>query len=119
MTELNDKIFKIDEKSPFTFTLVGTDTSSFTPYLREGIVEQVKVPVTFAFKSLGESISKPYAPGKNELDICDWEKFGRPEQLHLAFTGLLAFVKQTGHLPALNSKEDAEKLLTIVKEINS
>ncbi|KAL4461677.1 hypothetical protein ABPG72_016686 [Tetrahymena utriculariae] len=119
MSELNDKVFKIEEKSPFTFTLVGVDTTKFQPYLREGIVEQVKVPVQIAFKSLGESLSKPYAPGKNELDICDWEKFGRPEQLHLAFTGLLTFVKQNGRLPALQSQEDAEKLLHIVKDINT
>jgi hypothetical protein len=31
---------------------------------------------------LNESLFSPYAPGKNELDNCDFEKFGRPEQLH-------------------------------------
>lgn len=29
MSELNDKVYKIDEKSPFTFTLVGVDTTKF------------------------------------------------------------------------------------------
>lgn len=104
MTELNDQIYVIDEKSPFTFTLVGIDSTKFNPYTREGIVEQVKMPVNLSFKKLEESLSKPYAPGKTELDICDWEKIGRPEQLHLALGALLQFTStHGGALPELNS----------------
>ena len=37
MTEVNDKQFKIKVKSPYTFSI--GDTSKFSPYKREGIVE--------------------------------------------------------------------------------
>ncbi len=31
------------------------------------------------FKTLKENLQYPYTPNKNELDVCDWEKIGRPE----------------------------------------
>lgn len=119
MAELNQKEFQIVERSPYTFLLKGVDSTNFQPYLRQGIVEQVKKPVVFAFNSLEQSLKNPYAPEKQELDICDWEKIGRPEQLHLALSSLLELVqKNGGHLPVLNSAQDAEALLQHVKEVN-
>lgn len=77
MTEVNDKTFKIKVKSPTSFTI--GNTTKFGDYRGEGMCEQVKVPVQFDFKSLNESLISPYAPGKGEMDNCDFEKFGRPE----------------------------------------
>ena len=33
------------------------------------------------------------APGKFELDNCDFEKFGRPEMLHFCLNGILSYAK--------------------------
>jgi len=46
-----------------------------------------------AFRSLKDSLVTPYAPGRSELDNCDFCKFGRPELLHLCINGLLNFVE--------------------------
>ena len=79
-------------KSPTSFTI--GDTSSFSPYTGEGFVEQVKVPVNISFKSLSESLIAPVAPGKDQLDECDFDKLGRPVQLHFLFRGLLQFIQK-------------------------
>lgn len=62
--------------SPHSFAI--GDTSNFNDYIREGIVEHVNVPEPMAFRSFEESLVIPYAPGKNELDNCDFEKWDRP-----------------------------------------
>lgn len=114
MTEVNEKQFKIEVKSPFEF-LINVDTTKFQPYAREGIVEQVKVPVDYSFKSLEQALTTPYGIGRTELDICDWAKFGMPEQLHIIFTAVLEFWDKNQKLPALLSEDDASAVLQIVK----
>jgi ubiquitin-activating enzyme E1 len=117
MTEVNGKLFKITVKSPFLFSI--GDTTNFSPYLREGIVEQVKVPVKFPFKSFGDSLTHPIAPEKNEMDLCDWEKIGRPELLHVVYNALLVFAsKHNDQLPELNNDAHAKELVDITKQIN-
>ena len=46
-------------------------------------------------------MTHPFAPGKNELDLMDWEKIGRPEQLHIVYNALLQFVAKNNRLPGL------------------
>lgn len=60
----------------------------------------------------------PYAPNKNELENCDFEKFGRPELLHTTFNALLNFVEKHGSLPKLNDEGDATELVALTKAIN-
>ncbi|CAD8178797.1 unnamed protein product [Paramecium octaurelia] len=117
MTEVNEKIFKIKVKSPFMFSI--GDTTNFSQYLREGIAVQVKVPEDIAFKSFNASLSHPFAPGKNELDLMDWEKIGRPEQLHISYNALLQFAQQNGRWPGLLNQEDAQKVWELAQQINN
>lgn len=44
------------------------------------------------FKSFEDSLLCPMAPGRSDLDICDYEKWGRPEVLHIVLNGLYEFV---------------------------
>ena len=46
---------------PFAFSI--EDTTGYSPYLREGIVEQVKVPETLNFKSWTDSLLTPVPEG--------------------------------------------------------
>jgi ubiquitin-activating enzyme E1 len=55
-----------------------------------------------AFKSFNDSLSCPFAPGRSDMDNCDFEKWGRPELLHIALNGLYEFVAQKGSLPKIN-----------------
>lgn len=68
---------------------------------------------------MSESLVNPFAPGKNELDNCDFEKFGRPELLHTTFNALLKFVEKYGGLPKLNDEDDATELVNMTKQINN
>jgi ubiquitin-activating enzyme E1 len=38
-------------------------------------------------------LTHPFAPERKELDLCDWEKIGRPELLHVVINALFAFVE--------------------------
>jgi len=78
MTEINDKVVPIQIVNPMTFK-IDLDTTSFGAYTKQGIVEQVKVPTEFNFKSLQDSLQQPIAIGKSELDICDFNKYENPQ----------------------------------------
>ena len=109
MTELNGCApRKIKVLGPYTFSI--GDTSEFTEYERGGIVTQVKMPKTLAFKSLEESIKNP------EFVISDYAKFDYPGQLHLAFIGLDEYRKLKGTLPRAWNSEDAKVLVELTKK---
>ena len=116
MSELNSlPAVPIKFISPFSFSI--QDTSKFSEYTRQGIVEQVKVPTSFNFRSFEETLSSP-ATNENPLIVTDYGKFGRPEQLHLACWALREFQAKYGHLPQLLSHEQAGQVFAIAKEIN-
>jgi ubiquitin-activating enzyme E1 len=56
-----------------------------------GLVEQVKVPKEIPFASLANRIINPIVPGEGMLITPDLGKFGRPEQIHIAFQALHAW----------------------------
>ena len=114
MKEINGQTFEIKVLSPYSFS-VG-DTRKFSQYLREGIVEQVKVPIKVDFKSLKASLDAPYVNNKKELDNPDMMKFGRGEVLHLGLNGLLQFFSIHRRLPKLRDSVDAEIFCKLLHE---
>lgn len=116
MHEINDKVFPIQVTSPFSFKI--GDTSQFSDYHRQGICEQVKVPKQLAFKTFTKSLTHPWAPERTDLDLCDWEQFGRPELLHVAYNALLEFHSKNGQLPPLNAEDAVEAVLALAKNFN-
>lgn len=113
MTELNDgKPRKVKNARPYSFTL-DEDTTSFGPYEKGGIVTQVKQPKVLNFKPLREALKDP-----GDFLLSDFSKFDRPLLLHLAFQGLDKFISALGRFPIAGSEEDAQKLISFVKEIN-
>lgn len=116
MTELNDTPPRpIKYIGPYSFSI--EDTTGYSPYLREGIVEQVKVPSKFTFKSYDESCLNPVL--EEPLMVPDLGKFGRPEQLHIAFRALREYQRRNGRLPYLNNTSQSEEVYHIAVEINS
>ncbi|KAM9325432.1 ubiquitin-like modifier-activating enzyme 1 [Gastrophryne carolinensis] len=111
MTELNScEPVEIKVLGPYTFSIC--DTTSFSDYVRGGIVNQVKMPKKISFKPLKDSLQEP------EFLITDFAKFDRPSQLHLGFQALHAFQKKNGRLPRPRNQADASEVLALTKEIN-
>lgn len=112
MEELNGcEPKKIKVLGPYTFSI--GDTTTYSDYIRGGIVTQVKMPKILNFVPLVESIQKP------EFLITDFAKFDRTPQLHLAFQVLHEFIKKNDQkVPAAWNKKDAEKFLSIAKYVN-
>uniref|UniRef100_A0A8C4SWU1 E1 ubiquitin-activating enzyme n=1 Tax=Erpetoichthys calabaricus TaxID=27687 RepID=A0A8C4SWU1_ERPCA len=112
MTELNNcDPVEIKVLGPYTFSIC--DTSSFSDYVRGGIVTQVKMPKKISFKPLSSSMAEP------DFIMTDFAKFDRPGQLHIGFQALRHFAKQHDRMPKPWNKSDAEELLSIAKSINS
>ena len=63
------------------------------------------MPVTLSFAPFSASVSAPVPSDDTTggLITFDYSKFGRPEQLHVAFAGVEAFRAAHGtHLPGLH-----------------
>lgn len=113
MTELNDgKPRKVKNARPYSFS-IEEDTSNYGPYVKGGIVTQVKQPKVFKFRTLQEAVKDP-----GEFLLSDFSKFDRPPLLHLAFQALDKFVSDFGRFPVAGSDEDAEKLISFATAIN-
>lgn len=101
----------------FSFKL-KLDTTSFGAYQREGLVENVKVPVKHRFNSLREALTKPLATAPDGCFITpDLAFFDRPGLLHYALQGVFRFYTEKGTLPS-NSEEDAKAVFEHAKAIN-
>ncbi|KAI1083636.1 hypothetical protein F5B20DRAFT_527841 [Whalleya microplaca] len=98
---------KVTVKGPYTFSI--GDVSGLGQYKRGGLYQQVKMPKVIEFKTISESMKDP------EFVISDFAKFDRPQQLHIGFEALHAYVQTHGRLPRPMNEEDAVVLLGTVK----
>ncbi|CAG9321373.1 unnamed protein product [Blepharisma stoltei] len=115
MEELNNSPPRpIKVLGPYTFSI--EDTTGYQAYQREGIVEQVKIPEKFHFKSWEESNLNPIV--KDPLPVPDLGKFGRSEHLHIAFRALREFQRRHGSLPELHNQAHADEVVALAREIN-
>jgi ubiquitin-activating enzyme E1 len=100
MEGLNDaEPRKVTVKGPYTFSI--GDVTGLGQYKRGGIFKQVKMPQFLNFKPLTESLKDP------EFLISDYAKFDRPQQLHIGFQALHAYVETHKRLPRPHNDEDA------------
>mgnify|MGYP006274108109 CR=1 FL=1 len=118
MTEINNtEPIPIQVIDGFSFKL-KLDTSNFSPYKREGLVENVKMPKKHKFNSLRNSLAKPLETSPDPMFLTpDLAFFDRPGMLHLALQGVFKFYNERGHLPR-NTEEDAKACLDYSKSIN-
>jgi ubiquitin-activating enzyme E1 len=57
--------------------------------------------------------------GEWGLMFTDGAKFGRAEQLHFAFMGLMEFESQKGRLPTVGNEAEADEVVKLAKEYNT
>lgn len=118
MPEINGKEYYIKVISPIAFT-IDQDTTNWSKYIRNGVVEQIKVPQIVKFKSLAESLVAPLRSDLPPLENPDLEKWGRPDHLHIGLNAILAYSEEHRRLPRLNNEEDAAEFLKIYERVNS
>lgn len=113
MTEINGtKPVKILSTGKHDFT-VELDSTKFSDYVRQGVVEDQKVPKKVEFKSWKECFKNPASASQyGMLETPDLSKFGRSEQLHAALVGLYQYAKENNGFPGNNADNVAK-----VKEI--
>jgi ubiquitin-activating enzyme E1 len=115
MDEINSgQPCKIKVLSPIAF-LIECDTTNFSKYVRNGLVEQVKMPTKVQFKSLESSLQAPLDKAFPPLENPDLDKWGRSDVLHIAFNGFLDFVTKNQRLPNLNDEGDASAVLELAE----
>jgi len=100
MTEINNlPPAKIVATTVYSIT-IELDSSKFSKYTRQGIVENVKVPKKVEFHSWEASYKNPLASTAfGMFETPDLAKFGRSDQLHVALYGIYAFVKANNKFP--------------------
>jgi ubiquitin-activating enzyme E1 len=100
---------KITVKGPYTFSI--GDVSGLGQYVRGGLYQQVKMPKYVDFKNISAALKDP------EFLESDSAKFDRPQQLHIGFQALHAFVESQGRFPKPMDDADATVLLTSAREL--
>eukprot|EP00884_Botryococcus_braunii_P010809 jgi/Botrbrau1/1972/Bobra.0052s0015.1 len=113
MEDLNGGRFRIKSvKARAHMFELDVDSSSWAPYVRGGIVSQVKEGKDLPFKSLREALEDP-----GEFLLSDFSKMERPGLLHLGFQALDAFTVETGRFPGAYNEADATRLLEIATSL--
>ncbi|RYP72227.1 hypothetical protein DL771_004357 [Monosporascus sp. 5C6A] len=99
---------KVTVKGPYTFSI--GDVSGLGQYKRGGLYQQVKMPKFIDFKGISDALRDP------EFVMSDFAKFDRPQQLHVGFQTLHAYVQTHGRLPRPMNEEDAIVLVESAKK---
>ena len=111
MSQLNDKKFQIQVKSPHTFSI--GDTSKLDSYKTGGYVTQVNVPFHKKYKSFEDALADPLPDGvpKHERTLMDpdmdYMRLFKSAELHLYLVAMLDFWAKYGRKPELLNEEDA------------
>ncbi|NXG76856.1 UBA1 enzyme, partial [Baryphthengus martii] len=87
------------------------DTSSFLPYLRGGLISQVRLPQVHSYEPLRQALAEP------KIQVASPEELPRSRSLHTAFQALHAFQKEQGRLPQPRALEDAERVLELSRSL--
>jgi ubiquitin-activating enzyme E1 len=114
---LNDSktTFEVRVTGPFTFELVGVDSSQCSEPATQGYITQVKTPTTMSFKTYRESLTD-----HGELMMSDFAKFDRPPLLHLAYRALASYAESNDmEYPTPGDMTAAQAVLDIAKSMAS
>lgn len=111
MTELNQsKALKIKRLGNYTFSI--GDTSQFGDYIDGGIVTQVKMPKTIAFK--------PLQIAENEAEftfmLTDLNKLNNPAQIQMAFSAYHRYVERHKREPLPWNESDSIEFMKLCLE---
>ncbi|CRH02680.1 ubiquitin-activating enzyme E1, putative [Plasmodium relictum] len=135
MTEINNKIYKINNLQKYTFTI--GDTSNFSNYIKGGTCTQLKIPLKLNFHPY-EYISKNPLSEKLERKeviindiiheeigipdsfiVSDYAKFDMSNHLHYSIQALKWYEMQNNKVLPENYEEEAfEKIYKYAVELN-
>ncbi|KAM6300936.1 LOW QUALITY PROTEIN: ubiquitin-like modifier-activating enzyme 7 [Aegotheles albertisi] len=110
MTELNSQA-PIPVRVLDAFKLEIGNTSSFSPYLRGGLVSQVRLPHTCSYEPLRWALVEP------KIQVANPKELPRSRSLHAAFQALHSFRRERGHLPRPRAPVDAEQVLELARRL--
>ena len=107
--------YEVNVTGPFTFELVGVDTSAQPAAITQGYITQVKRPVTLEFTEYSQALETP-----GELLMSDFAKFDRPPLLHLAYKALAQYWEAHGNtFPTPGDVEAATNVYDIAKSLDT
>lgn len=113
MTELNEKepkkIISVGDKS-----ISIDDTSLFSEYKCNGVVEEVKVAETKTYRCFRDALENPYTD-ESEMLCMDDTKLGRYEGLHISFQVLQDYFDANEQLP---NQQDLVTIQALVNKAN-
>lgn len=99
---------------------LNIDTTKFSAFTRNGIVENVKVPKKHKFTSLKSALYNPNACSKyGALQSPDLKRFDRAEQTHFAILAYYEYVSTLHEQPNLNTQEEQDQYYTFAQRINN
>ncbi|KAH0472048.1 MAG: hypothetical protein KVP17_004089 [Porospora cf. gigantea B] len=119
MTELNDlPPVEVQTVTKHSIRVAGVDLSTLSPYHRNGIVRQVKMPQTVRFAKYSDVMLEPLVQGEPCLPTPNLGKFGRSEQLHWAFQAVREFEERHQCRPRLWADAECAEVVEIARELN-
>ena len=89
------------------------DTRGFEPYIRGGLVKQIKIPFDVEFKPYHDIYSTEKPLFEPNLEFHDFMKIDHPRILHLAYLTLAEFTSTKRHLPRPYNLADAKEFYHI------
>ena len=110
MTELNNKIKKIKIKSNGSSNelYIDEDSSKYNKYIKDGILEEIKIPIKKKFLKFKECLIQP----KHKEKLIDDEK----DQIrHSILYGIIRYFNENNSLPELNNELSSKKILEYSK----
>lgn len=110
----NTKEYEVKSTGPYTFELLGVDTSNCSTPATQGYITQVKKPVTMSFQTYEEAYDNP-----EDLMMTDFAKFDRPPLLHLCYKALDMYMdKNDGKLPSPGIVEEVDTFVEYAKSLD-
>lgn len=100
---------------PFSFK-IDLDTRQESAYIRQGLIENIKVAKNASYHPLAQSYLNPQESHPyGMLDTPDLRNWGRSDQLHIALRAIHEFHTIKGAYPEM---KDADEVVVLAKKIN-
>lgn len=107
--------YEVNVTGPYTFELIGVDTSSQSEAITQGYITQVKKPNQMSFTQYNKALESP-----GEFMLSDFAKFDRPPLLHLAFKALQQYWETHDHTyPSPGNVEQSNEVFDTAKSLDS
>ncbi len=113
---INGTRHKVTVIDPFTFSI--GDTSTYTPYVRNGIAKQVKLPKIAKFQALRQVLESHTLPFDQSLSMIDFAKTEDMGKVQVGFEAIHEFAAMNGgKMPGVWNAEDAAKVWEVAKDL--